>query len=43
MNFIEVFNFISSVEEIDKIMLCLVDEFILFAPLSKVFLDRALL
>ena len=43
MNFIELFNFTSSVEEIDKIMLCSVDDFILFAPLSKVFFDRALL
>ena len=43
MNFIELFNFIGSVEEIDKIMLSLVDDFILFAPLSKVFFDQALL
>ena len=43
MNCIKLFNFISSVEEIHKIMLCLVDGFILFAPLSKVFFDQALL
>ena len=43
MNFISLFNFVSSVEEIDEIMLCLVDDVVFFAPLSKVFFDRTLL
>ena len=42
MNFIRLFNFVSSVEEIDEIMLRLVDDFVFFAPLSKVLFDRTL-
>ena len=43
MNFIRLFNFVMSVEEIDEIMFRLVDDFVFFAPLSKVFFDRSLL
>ena len=43
MNFIRLFNFVSSVEEIDEIMLRLVGDFVFFAFLSKVFFDRTLL
>ena len=39
---IEFSNFVSSVEEINKIMLCLVD-LVLFALLSEIFFDRTLL
>ena len=43
MNFNMFSNFVSSVEEIDEIMLRLVDDFVFFAPLSLVFFDRTLL
>ena len=43
MNFIRLLNFVSSVEEIDEIMLLLVEDLVFFAPLSKVFFDRTLL
>ena len=43
MNFIRLFNFVMSVEEIDEIMFRLVDDFVFFAPLSLVFFDRTLL
>ena len=43
MNFIRLFNIVSSVEDIEEIMLRLVDNFVFFAPLSKVFFDRVLL
>ena len=39
MNFVRLFNFVSFAEEVDEIMLRLVDDFIFFAPLSKVFFD----
>ena len=42
LNFIRLSNFVSSVEEINKIMLCLVD-LVLFALLSEIFFDRTLL
>ena len=37
LNFISLFNFVSSVDKIDKIMLCLVD-LVIFALLSEIFL-----
>ena len=43
MNFNRLFDFVSSVEKINKIMLRLVDDFVFFAALSKVFVDGALL
>ena len=35
MNFIRLFNFVRTVEEIDEIMLCLVDDFVFFVFLYE--------